>query len=195
MKPPSEVAFVHIHSLTFPPPTVKLFHRKWTGSWTGVFCLPHPTPVCCDTGSLTRDATDVGHLSPSLVCLTVLSSLFHRFTVLVWWRTPGIIHSETSQVLLYLKTSFTGTSLVVQWLRICLPMQENWVRSPVREDPTCCGTTKPVHHNYWAQILEPESHNYWAHLPQLSKPRHPKSSCSTAREATTVKSSCTTTRA
>ena len=26
-----------------------------------------------------------------------------------------------------------GTSLVVQWLRLCLPMQGVWVRSPVRE--------------------------------------------------------------
>ena len=29
--------------------------------------------------------------------------------------------------------SILGTSLVVQWLRICLPMQEMWVRSLVRE--------------------------------------------------------------
>ena len=39
-------------------------------------------------------------------------------------------------------------SLVAQWLRIHLPMQGTWVRSLVREDPTCCGTTKPVRHNY-----------------------------------------------
>ena len=41
-----------------------------------------------------------------------------------------------------------GTSLVVQWLRICLPMQGTMVRALVREDPTCCGATKPMHHNY-----------------------------------------------
>ena len=29
------------------------------------------------------------------------------------------------------------TSLVVQWLRICLPMQRALVGSLVREDPTC----------------------------------------------------------
>ena len=28
------------------------------------------------------------------------------------------------------------TSLVVQWLRICLPMQRTWVRSLVQEDLT-----------------------------------------------------------
>ena len=39
-------------------------------------------------------------------------------------------------------------SLVVQWLRICLPMQGTWVRAPVWEDPTCHGATKPVSHNY-----------------------------------------------
>ena len=41
-----------------------------------------------------------------------------------------------------------GTSLVVQWLRIRLPMQATRVRALVREDPTCCGATKPVSHNY-----------------------------------------------
>ena len=40
------------------------------------------------------------------------------------------------------------TSLVVQWLRICLPMQGTQVRTLVPEDPTCCGATKPLHHNY-----------------------------------------------
>ena len=29
--------------------------------------------------------------------------------------------------------STTGTSLVVQWLRICLAMQETWVRSLIGE--------------------------------------------------------------
>ena len=39
-------------------------------------------------------------------------------------------------------------SLVAQWLRICLPMQGTRVRALVREDPTCRGATKPLHHNY-----------------------------------------------
>ena len=41
-------------------------------------------------------------------------------------------------------------SLVVQWLRICLPMQGTRVRALVWEDPTCRGATGPVSHNYWA---------------------------------------------
>ena len=47
-----------------------------------------------------------------------------------------------------LKNRFIGASLVAQWLRIRLPMQETWVRALVLEDPTCCGATKPVRHNY-----------------------------------------------
>ena len=42
----------------------------------------------------------------------------------------------------------TGTSLVAQWLRICLPVQGTRVRSLVWEDPTCHGATKPVRHDY-----------------------------------------------
>ena len=42
-----------------------------------------------------------------------------------------------------------GTSLVVQWLRICLPMKGTWVRFPFQGDPTYCRTARPVHHNNW----------------------------------------------
>ena len=41
-----------------------------------------------------------------------------------------------------------GTSLVVQWLRIHLPMQGTRVQSLVQEDPTCRRATKPMRHNY-----------------------------------------------
>ena len=44
--------------------------------------------------------------------------------------------------------NWVGTSLVAQWLRIRLPMQGTQVRALVQEDPTCCGATKPVRHNY-----------------------------------------------
>ena len=39
-------------------------------------------------------------------------------------------------------------SLVVQWLRICLPMQGTRVRALVWEDPTCHRAAGPVRHNY-----------------------------------------------
>ena len=46
------------------------------------------------------------------------------------------------------KSAVQRASLVVQWLRICLPMQGTWVRALAREDPTCRGANKPMCHNY-----------------------------------------------
>ena len=42
-----------------------------------------------------------------------------------------------------IKKSFVGTILVVQWIRICMPMQGTRVQSLVREDSKCSGATKP----------------------------------------------------
>ena len=46
-----------------------------------------------------------------------------------------------------IRKSTNKSSLVAQWLRIRLPMQETRVQSLVQEDPTCCRATKPVSHN------------------------------------------------
>ena len=65
------------------------------------------------------------------------------------WDGVRIINSKVNHI---------RTSLVAQWLRICLPMQGTQVWSLVLEDPTCRGATKPVCHNYWAcmpQLLKP----------------------------------------
>ena len=77
---------------------------------------------------------------PGLVCECVC------VCVCVWlgtgeWVLPGDKGKDK-------KTSRTGASLVVQWLRICLPMQGTQVRALVWEDPTCRGATGPVGHNY-----------------------------------------------
>ena len=54
-----------------------------------------------------------------------------------------------------------------------------------RKIPTCCGATKPMHHNYQACAIDPGSHNYWAHMPQLLKPALPRAS-DLQREATAI---------
>ena len=69
--------------------------------------------------------------------------------------------------------------LVVQWLRIHLPMQGTWVQSLVWEDPTCPRATKPLCHNYWS----PHSR---ACEPQLLK-----SECLEPVVCTAVRSPCT----
>ena len=75
------------------------------------------------------------------------------FFILIWKDT----NSSTSKnnFCNYMYRHFKNSidfwaSLVAQWLRICLPMQEIWVWALVQEDPTCRGATKPVCHNYWA---------------------------------------------
>ena len=65
---------------------------------------------------------------------------------------------------------FFRASLVAQWQRIHLPMQETRVQSLIQEDPTCQGAAKPMCHNYWACALKPGSRNSWAWVLQLLSP-------------------------
>ena len=55
---------------------------------------------------------------------------------------------ESESTLSAARNNTLGASLVAQWLRICLPVQGTRVRALVWEDPTCCGATGPVSHNY-----------------------------------------------
>lgn len=65
-------------------------------------------------------------------------------------------------------------SLVAQWSRVHLPMQETWVQSLIQEDPTCHGATELVCHSCWTCAPKPANHNHWAHAWQLLKPPHPR---------------------
>ena len=56
-----------------------------------------------------------------------------------------MVKEDTAELL---SGGYLGTSLVMQWLGICLPMQGTWVRALVWEDPTCRGAAGPVSHNY-----------------------------------------------
>ena len=84
------------------------------------------------------------------------------------WNAPSQLKLEEkshSSTLYMEKKYIMGASLVVQWLRIHLPMQGTQVRALVREDPPCRRATKPASHNYWAT-----HRNYWACVLQLLKP-------------------------
>ena len=56
-----------------------------------------------------------------------------------------------------------GASLVVWWLRTCLPTQGTQAWSLVLEDPTCCGATKPISHS-------PRAHTPGTCAPQWEQP-------------------------
>ena len=55
------------------------------------------------------------------------------------------------------------TSLVIQWRRIHLPVQETWVWLLVQWDSTYCEATKPMRHNSRSlHALGPANHNSWS---------------------------------
>ena len=47
------------------------------------------------------------------------------------WEIPRTEEPRGAIVKFYINYEVSGTSLVIQWLRICLPMQETQVRSLV----------------------------------------------------------------
>ena len=62
--------------------------------------------------------------------------------------TGRVEHPPSARLYMWVRSQGRGASLVAQWLRIRLPVQGTWVRALAREDPTCCGATKPVRHKY-----------------------------------------------
>ena len=81
----------------------------------------------------------------------------------VWPTVGGSTHWRRSEI--------AGASLLAQWLRILLAMQETWVQSLVWEDPWCSGATNPVCRNYWRlRAPEPELLNRSGHGSE--KPEH-----------------------
>ena len=72
-------------------------------------------------------------------------------------NTPHITIWKISWITVILKNTWSRTSLVVQWLRIHLPIQETWVPSLVQEDSTYHKATKPMCHDYWVVC-----HNCWS---------------------------------
>ena len=119
---------------------------------------------------------------PTLISLPeVASSLFFAWNVLSCWLVshqlcPVHLPTPSSnalsfmiQFIFFLLRFFfflIGTSLVVQCLRIHLPIWETWVQSLVQENSTCHRATKPMCHNYWAHALQQE---------KLSGMRNPQS--------------------
>ena len=63
------------------------------------------------------------------------------------------------------KKKITQTSLVVQWLRICLPMEGTWVQPLMQEDSTGRRATKHTHEPQLQKSICSR-----VHVPQQDKP-------------------------
>ena len=74
----------------------------------------------------------------------------------IQWRGPG------TAINTFKKTNQLGASLVTQWWRVCLPMQETQVGSLIQEDPTCPRATKSLSRSCWTCALEAGNHSYWS---------------------------------
>ena len=102
-------------------------------------------------------------------CMLEIHFLLRRphyiLTRLRWWGKISAV-----------KLHKLGTSLVVQWLRVHLPIQGTRVRSMVQEGPTCSGATKA----HDPQLLSP--------CPATTEVQVPQSTCSAKREASTMRS-------
>ena len=69
------------------------------------------------------------------------------------WKYPMSVQNGSQNQLLEGRVAeafkhLLCTSLVVQRIRIHLPMQGTQVQSLIQEDPTCRRATKPMCHNY-----------------------------------------------
>ena len=87
--------------------------------------------------------------------------------------TKSTTHKRKTEKWTWFEFKTSGISLVVQWLRICLPMWGTGVRPLVWEDPTRWRATKPTH---------------WTTEAPTARTRAPQ------REATAGGSPCPTTR-
>ena len=87
----------------------------------------------------------------------------HGSTPALWpvKALPHEMRGFSKPVILKLYRRENRTSLIVQWLRICRPMQGTQVQSLVREDATCRGPSKP-------KAIEPLRSGVCA--PQQEKP-------------------------
>ena len=116
---------------------------------------------------MTLTCTIQGQSTPKRLPSSDFPSRTAHKTSFPWCSAPveDISHSRTSH------WSFP---LVVQWLRIHLPMQETWVQSLVQGDSTCLQEAKPMCHNYREHALEPTCSRFWAHRPKPLKAQVPR---------------------
>ena len=86
------------------------------------------------------------------------------------WLNPALSYNTICSEIDSLKMGVQGTSPVVQWLGVCLPVQGKQVQSLVLEDPTFCAAAKPVSCSRWAGVLQPEARSKRGHHSE--KPSH-----------------------
>ena len=143
------------------------------------------TPTSCydeDTRQESLPNTQITSRKTRWVCWATEDTLaLWRVEVSMLWHhmcimgSPVLMKHSTWLKKKYFSKGITRTSLVVQQLRILLPMQGTQVQSLVQEDSSCHGATKSMYRKYWACALDSRSHNCWS-LHSLEPALHHKRS-------------------
>ena len=118
----------------------------WIICRTGLLCLAPATAwriVCC----LCRLKFSIHRVC---LCSRLQWGSRRRWCIDSWAEMFCHTPYSQRQVTLHSRNQ-VRTSLMVQWLRIRLPMPGTSVRSLVQEDPTYLRASNPVYHNYWNQ--------------------------------------------
>ena len=126
--------------LPFLTPRGTSQHRDWT--W-----------VSCIAGSLLHCRQvlyQLSHMGSPFILLSYLSVL--PTNIFWYWseRDTDIVYSGCSTWICKPINKCGGTSPVVQWLRICLPVQGKRVQTLVLKHSTCHEAAGPVRCNCWA---------------------------------------------
>ena len=144
------------------------------------------TPKSC-SAAVVSSSVDPGALSERPSQYLMLTLLDNELVSKVYCNSLGATFSHRPGKPRVKKTYFR-TSLMAQWIGICMLMQGTQVRSLAWDDPTYCGAAKPTHQNYRSlRALEPRLCRKRSRAPQLeSSPtvcsrRRPPTRTSTAK--------------
>ena len=122
-------------------------------TWTyACFFVPYLFLTSADFLSIMRNWE--AHFLKISIYYVQYPEFLHVMQVFVLTWSTSFLKSEVLDS--SFKIFFCWASLVVQWLRIRLPLHGTQVRALIREDPTCHGTPKPACHTAKACTL----HNY-----------------------------------
>ena len=109
--------------------------------------------VTCVTGAAWGRAPSLAVLKPRTNLNVFMRKLgvykrVNPYTVMLWFTFSEGIRATQHNVILKIKGGFPGVTVVKK-----PPANAGDTgSSPVWEDPTCRGATKPVRHNYWARM-------------------------------------------
>ena len=118
----------------------------WTCKYERIPFFPYKWHFICTCGTIK---------------MTMIAETMHNYFNNKWEMLPLV---NTFKIPLLSVPNVHGhffwTSLVAQWIKICLPMQQTRAPTLVQEDSMHHRAARLLCHSYWARSPEPVSHSY-----------------------------------